>query len=71
MEYSITSICKNLSTNWQKYVLDWKKWSFESIANSAHTPELLALGKFLNVYCIVLYLFAIYHKNVITYIQVC
>ena len=50
MKYSITSICKNLSMNSQKYVLHWKKWSFETIANSAHTTELLALGKFLDIY---------------------
>ena len=36
--------------NSQKYVLHWKKWSFETIANSAHTTELLALGKFLDIY---------------------
>ena len=44
MRYSITSNCKNLSINWEKKFF-WEKWNFETIANSAHTAEFLALGK--------------------------
>ena len=43
MRYSITSNFKNLSINWEK-------WNFEPIVNSAHTAELLTLTKALNKY---------------------
>ena len=43
MRYSITSNFKNLSIN-------WGKWNFEPIVNSAHTAELLTLTKALNKY---------------------
>ena len=50
MRYKITSNCKNVSMNWQKYVFRWEKWNFDSIANSAHTAASLDLGKALNIY---------------------
>ena len=30
---------KNLTKNWEKYVLHWKKLYFEHIGNSVHTEE--------------------------------
>ena len=48
MRYSISSSFKNLSMNWEKYIFHWEKWDFESIMNSAHMPELLALVEALN-----------------------
>ena len=46
MRYSITSNFKNLSINWEK-------WNFEPIVNSAHTAELLTLTKaWINIWTI-------------------
>ena len=43
-----------------------------SSRSSMKLPRLWNLKWLINdLYCIVLYLFVIYHKNVITYIQVC
>ena len=41
MRYFINSNCNNLSINWKKYVLYWKKWSFEPLSNSVHTTKYL------------------------------
>ena len=45
MRYSFTSSFKNLSLNWEKYVIFWEKRNFEPIMNSAHIAELLVLEK--------------------------
>ena len=45
MRYSFTSSFKNLSLNWEKYVIFWEKRNFEPIMNSAHTAERLVLEK--------------------------
>ena len=50
MRYSIISNLKNLSINWEKYVFDWKKTNFETIANYVRTAKLLLLGRALNIY---------------------
>ena len=47
MRYSITSIFKNLSMNWDKFI-HWEKWNFEIIMNSAHTTKRMALVKVQN-----------------------
>ena len=48
MRYFISSSFKNLSMNWEKYILHWEKWDFEPIMDSANMAELLALLKALN-----------------------
>ena len=43
---------KNLSKNWEKYVLNWENGTLNKlgIGNFVHTAEFLALGKPLNIY---------------------
>ena len=51
IRYSISSNFKNLSRNWGKYIFHcWEKWNFETIVNSGHTAEFVALGKVLIQY---------------------
>ena len=47
MRYSITSIFKNLSMNWDKFI-HWENWNFEIIMNSAHATKRMALVKVQN-----------------------
>ena len=45
MRHSITSNFKNLSMNWETFVLHLERWNFEPIMNSVHTTKSLALRK--------------------------
>ena len=45
IRYSTSSIFKNISINWEKYVFYFDKWDFELIEYSAHNTDFLALVK--------------------------
>ena len=45
-----SSIFKNLSINWEKYVFHLDKWNFELVGYSAHITNFLAIVKVLLTY---------------------
>ena len=47
---TFSSIFKNLSINWEKYVSHFDKWNFELIGYSAHITDYLVLVKVLLTY---------------------
>ena len=47
---TFSSIFKNLSINWEKYVFHFDKWNFELAGYSAHITDYLVLVKVLLTY---------------------